>query len=131
MAYSNKLGGSRDYYTQIDQAYKRQIEAEEKFKAHQERKVLSLNNKTGKAKVITTGKAKKAGESAAGKVDKKAEKEDDWEDKRKPYIDEYDDGFKDSREEADKSPGELSGYAWPMTPSGLVYGANRGTTSVG
>ena len=124
MGYASKAGGI-DHYKQIDSAYKA-AQAEEA--AQKERRVLSLDSKTKKAKVTTT-KAKQP--TASAPLPKKQQlSAKDLDDPRTPYVDENDDGFRKEGKGKESQQKSVS-LAWPPATSRLAYKArSQGTADM-
>lgn len=120
--YASKAAGV-DHYRQIDNAYKAHQAREAADAARGERKVLRLDPKTKKAKMVTTTVSKKTTNPQT--LQKKDHLQDDFlHDPRTPYIDELDDGIRKREVRVAKQRGGQEGDTkldWPVRPSGLMY----------
>lgn len=96
MGYASKAGGM-DHYKQVEKAFK-DAQAREQAAKEGPRKVLSLDTKTKKARIQTTGPSKA---KQPVQPPKKAQSSvSDLEDDRQPYVDTLDDAFEEQKEAA-------------------------------
>ena len=111
--YASKAGGV-DHYKQIDQAYKNAQAREAADAARGERRVLTLDPKTKKARIVTTTITKK--KAAVQPVKKPMSDVDELDDPREPFIDYLDDGLRKDGALSNEEP-----LGWPPRTSKFKY----------